>query len=89
MAIRRNIGGRYVLVRERDTKKGHKGTIMGNWSWKNDAKDKKSEMKTHHKPKKMESNKKEEIEVYEEHSFIKWLLYTDDSFDSFKEVSVK
>ena len=35
MAIRRNIGGRYVEVRERSTSKGHKGTIMGNWSSKN------------------------------------------------------
>ena len=32
MAIRRNIGGRYVLVRERSSKKGRKGTIMGSWT---------------------------------------------------------
>jgi hypothetical protein len=32
MAKRRNLGGRYVNTRERDSKKGKKGTIMGNWS---------------------------------------------------------
>ncbi len=34
MSIRRNLGGRYVEVRERSTSKGHKGTIMKNWSSK-------------------------------------------------------
>ena len=34
MTTRRNIGGRYVEVRERNTSKGHKGTILGNWSSK-------------------------------------------------------
>ncbi len=40
MAIRRNLGGRYVEVRERNTVKGHKGTIMGNWSSKTKTKHK-------------------------------------------------
>lgn len=35
MAIRRNLGGRYVDVRERNTSKGHRGTIIKNWSSKN------------------------------------------------------
>lgn len=34
MATRRNLGGRYVDVRERNTSKGHKGTIIKNWSSK-------------------------------------------------------
>lgn len=34
MAIRRNIGGRYVEVREKNTNKGHKGTIIKKWSSK-------------------------------------------------------
>jgi hypothetical protein len=34
MSTRRNLGGRYVEVRERNTSKGHKGTILKNWSSK-------------------------------------------------------
>lgn len=34
MTTRRNLGGRYVEVRERNTSKGHKGTILKNWSSK-------------------------------------------------------
>jgi hypothetical protein len=34
MGTRRNIGGRYVEVRERNTNKGNKGTILKNWSSK-------------------------------------------------------
>jgi hypothetical protein len=40
MAIRRNLGGRYVETRERNTSKGHRGTIMGNWSSKTKVKHK-------------------------------------------------
>lgn len=34
MGTRRNLGGRYVEVREKNTSKGKKGTIMKNWSSK-------------------------------------------------------
>lgn len=32
MAIRRKIGNKYYLVRERDSLKGKKGTIISRWS---------------------------------------------------------
>ncbi len=34
MGTRRNLGGRYVEVREKNTSKSKKGTIMKNWSSK-------------------------------------------------------
>ena len=34
MGIRRNIGGRYVEVREKNSSKGKRGTIMKNWTSK-------------------------------------------------------
>lgn len=34
MGTRRNLGGRYVNVRERNTSKGNRGTIMSNWTSK-------------------------------------------------------
>lgn len=39
MAKRRNVGGTYMNVREKDSTKGKKGTIMGKWS-PNDSKEK-------------------------------------------------
>lgn len=45
MAKRRNVGGRYVEVRENSTKKGNKGTIMKNWSSKQKKQAPKSEVK--------------------------------------------
>lgn len=41
MTTRRNIGGRYVEVREKNTSKGHKGTIVKNWTGKQSKSEKK------------------------------------------------
>lgn len=41
MTTRRNIGGRYVEVREKNTSKGHKGTIVKNWTGKQPKSEKK------------------------------------------------
>jgi hypothetical protein len=40
MGTRRNIGGRYVEVRERSTSKGKRGTIMKNWKNKKNKRSK-------------------------------------------------
>ena len=42
MAKRRKDGGRYVNVREKNTSKGKKGTIMGDWKPKKKTTNRKS-----------------------------------------------